>query len=81
MKIDTGQRLTCSNCCCWQRITLDYGHCWSGERMDDIKDGPADLTYPDAFCEGHQAGTFDPAALIEMGGDPSQDYQGAAADM
>lgn len=65
----------CDNCGSWQRQALDYGHCWSGDRLDDdFTHGPADLTYPDAMCEAWWRGVFDPDVIRSLGGNPDAQF-------
>lgn len=68
-------RVHCATCGSWQRQALDYGHCWSGDRLTgDFTHGPADLTYPDMLCEAWWQGSFDPAEIVAAGGNPEVDY-------
>jgi hypothetical protein len=54
-------RAECASCGNWERQAIDFGHCWSGDRLDgDLTKRPADTTYPDAVCEAWWGGTFDP---------------------
>ena len=77
-EIAAGRR--CDKCWNWQRKALDYGHCWSPDRLDNaLVNGPVDLTYPGDVCEGFCPGEFDPKVIVAAGGNPDRTY-GEAAD-
>ena len=67
----------CETCGSWQRKALDFGHCWSWDRLDgDYAHGPADLTYPQDACEAYWMGEFNADRVAAHGGNPDAPYSG-----
>lgn len=65
----------CFTCGSWQKRALDFGYCWSGDRLDDnFAEGPAAWTHRNDVCEAWWAGTFNAAEIIAAGGDPASGF-------